>query len=75
MRTPTTYTTEDSRVYVQSEMMHLTLKRLEAPGSLEVRWGGGQGHLHGDSGVWREYGIGTFREWRGDEAWNVKRKH
>ena len=21
-------------------MMHLTLKRLEAPGSLEVRWGG-----------------------------------
>jgi hypothetical protein len=22
-------------------MMHLTLKRLDAPGSLEVRWGGG----------------------------------
>jgi hypothetical protein len=22
-------------------MMHLTLKRLEAPGNLEVRWGGG----------------------------------
>ena len=29
-------------------MMHLTLKRLEAPGSLEVRWGGGWGHPCGD---------------------------
>ena len=29
-------------------MMHLTLKRLEAPGSLEVRWGGGWGHPRGD---------------------------
>jgi hypothetical protein len=24
-------------------MMHLALKRLEAPGSLEVKWGGGRG--------------------------------
>jgi hypothetical protein len=24
-------------------MKHLTLKRLEAPGRLEVRWGGGKG--------------------------------
>jgi hypothetical protein len=29
---------EDFQVYVHSEMMHLTLKRLKAPGSLEVRW-------------------------------------
>jgi hypothetical protein len=30
--------------------MHLTLKRLEAPGSLEARWGGGWGHPRGDRG-------------------------
>jgi hypothetical protein len=30
----------DCQVCVHSEMMRLTLKRLEAPGSLEVRWGG-----------------------------------
>ena len=38
MRLPTA---EDLLVWVQSEKMHLTLKRLEAPGSLEVWWGGG----------------------------------
>jgi hypothetical protein len=32
------------------KMMHLTLKRLEAPGSLEVRWGG-------ERGVGRRYGM------------------
>ena len=32
-------------------MMHLTLKRLEAPGSLEVRWGGG-GDIHVETGAW-----------------------
>jgi hypothetical protein len=31
-------------------MMYLTLKRLKAPGRLEVRWGEGWGHPHGDSG-------------------------
>jgi hypothetical protein len=34
-------------------MMHLTLKRLEAPGSLEVRWGGG-GDIHVETGGWEE---------------------
>ena len=29
-------------------MMYLVLKRLEVPGSLEVRWGGGWGHPRGD---------------------------
>ena len=29
-------------------MMHLTLKRLEASGSLEARYGGGWRHPHGD---------------------------
>jgi hypothetical protein len=43
-------------ICVHSEMMHLTLKRLEAPKSLEVRWGGG-GDIH------REMG------WCGEEVW------
>jgi hypothetical protein len=40
---PPTHTPEDCLVWVQSGMMHLTLKRLEAPGNLEVRWDGGGG--------------------------------
>jgi hypothetical protein len=40
---PPTHTVEDFRVCAHSEMMHLTLKRLHAPGSLEVRWGVGVG--------------------------------
>jgi hypothetical protein len=39
-------------------MMHLTHKRLEAPGSLEVRWGGGGG-IQVDTGG-------------GEEVWNVE---
>jgi hypothetical protein len=53
MRPPKTHTVEDFWVCVQSEMMYLTLKKLETPGSLEFRWGGGQGHQLGDKGVWR----------------------
>ena len=37
---PPTHTAEDCWVCVQSEMMNFTLKRLEAPESLEVRWAG-----------------------------------
>jgi hypothetical protein len=37
MKPPNTYTIENFQVCVHSEMMHLTLKRLEAPGSLKVR--------------------------------------
>jgi hypothetical protein len=29
-------------------MMHLTLTKLETPGSLEIRWGGRWGHPRGD---------------------------
>ena len=41
--------------------MHLTLKRLETPGSLEVRWGGG-------------WGIGTssWPQGSGEELWDVE---
>jgi hypothetical protein len=40
-------------------MTHLTLKRLEAPGSLEVRWGGG-GSIHVETG------------WGREEMWDVE---
>jgi hypothetical protein len=43
MRAPKHITVEDFWVCVHSEMMCLTLKRMEAPGSLEVRWGVGVG--------------------------------
>ena len=39
-------------------MMHLTLKRLEDPGSLEVRWGG-SGGIHVETGG-------------GEEVWDVE---
>jgi hypothetical protein len=39
-------------------MIHLTLKRLEAPGSLEFRWGRGWGHPHGNmGGVWNSQRV------------------
>jgi hypothetical protein len=56
-------------------MMYLTLKKLEAPGSLEVRWDGG-GDIHMETGVW-EGGVrgGTVRGWtgEGDKIWSVKK--
>jgi hypothetical protein len=39
--------------------MHLTLKRLEAPGSLEVRCGGGWGYPRGE-------------RWSEKEVWDVE---
>jgi hypothetical protein len=42
-------------------MMYLNLKRLEAPGSLEVRWGGGWGH---PASRWRQGG--------GEEVWDME---
>ena len=43
-------------------MMHLTIKRLEAPVSLEVWWDGGWGHPHEDRGQEKRY-----------EMWNSQR--
>jgi hypothetical protein len=59
-------------------MMHLALKRLEAPGSLEVRCdGGGWEHPCGDRGLGRQYG--TWNSQRvdqdgGNKIWSVKNK-
>jgi hypothetical protein len=38
-------------------MIHPTLKRLEAPGSFEVRWDGGWGLGSRDKGLEKRYGI------------------
>jgi hypothetical protein len=75
--TPNTHTVEDFWVCVYSEMMHLTLKRLEAPGSLEVRWGWGSGLPLG-TGVGRRCGMwNSLRMDRGgvgNGIWSVKNK-
>ena len=52
-------------VCVHSEKMDLTLKSLEAPVSLEVRWSGGVlGHPRGDRVAW-EGGVG----YKSDRGW------
>jgi hypothetical protein len=48
-------------------MMHLTLKKLDAPGSLEIRQGGAWGPPCGDR-VGRRYGMWNA----GDKIWTVK---
>jgi hypothetical protein len=55
-------------------MMHLTLKRLEAPGSLEIRSGG---DIHVEPGRWGGgMGCRTVGVWMeaGDKIWSVKNK-
>jgi hypothetical protein len=46
-------------------MMHLTLKRLEAPGHLEVSWIGGPEHSNRD-GVARRCGMWSNRRVDGE---------
>ena len=63
MRTPNTHTVEDFWLCVHSEMTHLTLKKLEAPDSLGVRWVGGieigihieMGGLGRKCGMWNSW--------------------
>jgi hypothetical protein len=56
-------------------MMHLTLKRLEAPGSLEVRWDGvvGASTWRWD-GLGRRYGEQSMGGWggTGNGIWSAK---
>jgi hypothetical protein len=54
-------------------MIHLTFKRLEAPGSLEISWGEGWGHPHGDGVRWggeEGVGCGADRGWMG--GWGME---
>jgi hypothetical protein len=72
MRPPTHI--EDCWVWDQSEKMHLTLKRLEVPGSLEVWWGVGVrvGTSSWRQGVGRGYRI--WNSWRGqNKIWSVNK--
>jgi hypothetical protein len=58
-------------------MIHLTLKRLEAAGSLEVRrWGGMWGHPPGDVAGWGGgVGYGAVGGWMGmGKEWNMECK-
>ena len=65
-KAPNTHTVKNFLVCVHSEMMHLTLKRLEAPGSLVVRWGGGWKHPCKD----REKRYGMWNSQRVDQEWD-----
>jgi hypothetical protein len=73
MRSPTV---EDFRVCVHSEIIHLALKRLEAPGSLEIRWSSDWGHAHGDGVGWgRGVGCGAVKGWMwraGNGIWSAE---
>jgi hypothetical protein len=59
---PDRYTAEDCWVWVQSEKMHRTLKRLEAPGTLEVWWGG----------WWVVVVTSSSRQKDREEVWDVE---
>jgi hypothetical protein len=55
-------------------MMHLALKKLDAPWSLEVRWGWS---IHVKTGGWGGgMGCEAVRGWirLGDKIWSVKNK-
>jgi hypothetical protein len=55
-------------------MIHLTLKRLEDPGGLEVKWVGG-GDIHMETGVGRRYGMWNSRRVNGrNKTWSVNNK-
>jgi hypothetical protein len=67
---------EDLWVWVQSERMYLTLKRLDALGSLDVWWVGdsGWGHLCGDRVQGGGMGCGKVKRMdrEGNRIWTVK---
>jgi hypothetical protein len=65
-----THTVEDFWACVHSEMIHLTLKRLEVPGSLDVRGRvGGWGYPLGDGAGWGgNVGCGTEEDGLGGQG-------
>jgi hypothetical protein len=77
MRLPQTTYRKDFWVCVHSKTMYLTLKRLEDPGSLEVRCGGG-GDINWVTGGWgRGMGCSAVGGWVGvgeNKIWSVKIK-
>jgi hypothetical protein len=57
-------------------MMHLNLKRLEASGSLEIRWDGGWEYPHGEEvGLIGGMKCAAVRGWiRRGREWNMECK-
>jgi hypothetical protein len=78
-KTPNTHRVEDCNVYIHSEMMYLTLNRLEGPGNKRssgvcVWGGGGWGHPGGDRGWGGDKGCGTVGGWMElNKIWSVKK--
>lgn len=65
--------------YEQSEKMHLILKKVEAPGTLEIWWSGGWEWMWNilmetGEGSGRRYGMwkGQRVEWERSKIWSVK---
>jgi hypothetical protein len=58
-------------------MVYLTLKRLAAPESLELRWHGMQRHPSQDRAMGKRYGMQSSRRvnggWGVDRIWSVKK--
>jgi hypothetical protein len=58
-------------------MMYLSLKRLKAPGSLEVRWGREWGNPRGGQrvgrSIWDVEKLESGRDGGGDKIWSVKK--
>jgi hypothetical protein len=55
-------------------MMHLTLKRLETPGSLEVKWGRDGEMGWGGEKVWDVEKLKGGWEGAGNKIWSLKNK-
>jgi hypothetical protein len=75
---PHIYSAEDCRVWVQSVKMHLSLERLEAPGSLEVWWGGDWGYGGNflvKTGCMEDYGMENSQrvDQEGSKIWSIKK--
>jgi hypothetical protein len=68
MSPPNTYTAEDCQVWIQSEKIHLSLKRMEAPWSGEVWWGRDGGWAGGRNGMWNSQRV----DQEGNKIWSVK---
>ena len=75
MRPPNTYTAQKYQVWVQSEKMHLTLKRLEDPGTLEMWWDGWGGDIFLEAGrAGRRYGMWCSQrvDQKRNKIWSVQ---
>jgi hypothetical protein len=78
--TPNTYTAEDCQIWVQSEKIHLILKRLGAPREFRDLVGcivGGKDILMETAGCGRGMGCGKVGGWisgvGGNKIWSINK--